>query len=149
MPVTDASVQPGEGTLLMVKISAAYVKVAQVFEVDGPEWLVEAIDRTALDTGFILTRPSKFPEPGKISLKVWYDPNDTNTQAMFVTDATTPGAVQDYQLQVNDDNTTHATVGFSAFLTSFKITGVKPKSSNLEADIELQCTTLPVVTPGT
>jgi hypothetical protein len=148
MTVVEASVQPGEGTLLQVSISASFVTVAQVYEVDGPTMLVEAIDRTALNTGLILKRPSKFPEPDKVSLKVWFDPSDNHTQLLFTGDANVPGTIEIYQLKINDQYTTHALIGFSAFLTSFKLNGMKVKS-NLGADIELQLTSLIDFTPGT
>jgi len=144
----DASVQPGEGTLLQVSISSTFVTVAQVYEIDGPEEMVEAIDKTALNSGLIITRPSKFPEPGKLNLKIYYDPADTHTQQLFTNDITTPSNVQAYKISVNDQYMTHSTVGFSGFITSFKITGIKPKSSNLSADVEIQTTTVLTITPG-
>ena len=121
MTVVNAAVQPGEGTVLQVSISSTMTTVAQVYEIDGPEQLVETIDVTALSTGLILTRPSKFPEPGKVSIKVYYDPHDNNTQGLIVSDVQTPGLSRSWQIQVNDQHTTHATVAFTGFVTSFNV----------------------------
>jgi hypothetical protein len=148
MPVVEAVAQPGEGTLLMVKIATVFTQCAQIVEIDGPEILVEAIDKTVLNSGLIISRPSLFPEPDKVTLKALFDPNDTDTQLLFVTDFTTPKLVRDYKIVFNDTNTTHATSTFSGFLTSFKLNGMKVKS-NIGADIELKLTTIPIFTPGT
>ena len=90
MPTVDAQVTPGEGTILSVEIATTMTPVAQVTEIDGPEVMVEAIDSTAMTTGLIISRPSLFPEPDKLTLKIWFDPSDTATHALFVTDYTTP-----------------------------------------------------------
>jgi hypothetical protein len=148
MPVVTPAIMPGEGTVLSVMIASTVTPIAQVYEIDGPEVLVEAIDTTDLTHGLIISRPSLFPEPDTVSLKVWFDPNDASTQKMFVTDVTTPGAIQAYTLQFNDKGTTHAKATFSGFTTSFKLNGAKVKS-NIGADIEIKCTSLIVFTPGT
>lgn len=148
MTVVNASVQPGEGTVLQVTIATVLTPVAQCYEIDGPEQLVEAIDKTALNSGLIITRPSKFPEPGKLSIKIWYDPNDNVAQGLFVADITAPGTVEAFVIVVNDQHVTHSTIGFSGFLTSFKPTGMKPKSSNLSAEIEIQLTTILTIVAG-
>jgi len=151
MPTITPPTTAGEGTVLKVESDTTpgtFSTIAQVTEIDGPEVLVEAIDNTAMESGLITTRPSYFPEPDKLSLKVWFDPNDTDTHKNFVTDYTQPRTVRNYQLEFNDDNTTHAHATFHAYQTSFKLTGMKVKS-NLEADVELKLTDLPVFTPGT
>jgi hypothetical protein len=140
LPTTGIE-QPGEGTLLQVSISS-------VVEIDGPGVMVEAIDKTTLAGPLIITRPSLFPEPDKLTLKLFFDPNDTVTQQLFVTDISTPKAVQAYKLVFNDQNTTHAIATFSGFIVSFKLNGLKVKS-NLGADIEIQQTTLITFTAGT
>ncbi len=147
MPTVDAVVIPGEGTILSVEIATTMTPIAQVVEIDGPEILVEAVDSTAMTTGLIITRPSLFPEPDKITMKVFFDPNDTATHELFVTDFTTPRTIRSYELAFNDSNTTHAKAAFHGFLTSFKLNNMKVKS-NLGADIELKLTDLPVFTPG-
>jgi hypothetical protein len=148
MPAVDANVIPGENTLLQVEIGSTFVTIAEVTEIDGPEVLVEAIDSTAINTGLIISRPSKFPEPDKLTLKIWFDPNDTNTQILFVQDTTTPGTIQSYKLEFNDTKTTHATATFHGFTTSFKLNGMKAKS-NLGADVEIKLRDLPVYAAGT
>jgi hypothetical protein len=147
MPTVDALVIPGEGTILSVEIATTMTPVAQVTEIDGPEVMVEAIDSTAMTTGLIISRPSLFPEPDKLTLKIWFDPSDTATHKLFITDATAPGAIESYELKFNDTNTTPAKCTFHGFLTSFKLNGMKVKS-NLGADIELKLTDLPVFTAG-
>jgi hypothetical protein len=148
MPAIVPSVQPGEGTKLEVMLATVLTPVAQVYEIDGPETLVEAIDISDLTKGIIVTRPSLFPEPDTVSIKVWFDPNDIATHKLFVTDVTTPGAVEAWTITFNDGNATHATATFSGFITSFKLNGAKLKS-NIGADIEIKCTTLIVFNPGT
>jgi hypothetical protein len=147
MPAVDANVIPGENTLLQVQIAATFTTIAQVTEIEGPEVLVEAIDSTAINTGLIITRPSRFPEPDTITLKIWFDPNDTNTQILFIQDTTAPGTIQSYKLQFNDGQTTKASAAFSGFTTSFKLNGMKVKS-NLGADVEIKLRDLPVYTAG-
>lgn len=151
MPAVIAQVQPGETTKLQVEDPATpgtFIDVAEVTEIDGPEVLIEAVDATALNSGIVKTRPSYFPEPGKLTLKIWYDPQDTSSQPLFIVDFTTPHTIRSYKLQFNNETGTYATGAFHAFQTSFKLTGMKVKS-NLEADIELQLVDLPVFTVGT
>lgn len=148
MTVVEASVQAGEGTHLAIHIASAFVDVAQCYEIDGPEVLVEAIDKTALTSTLIITRPSKQPEPGKVTFKLWFDPSDTDTQQLLYSRATTPGTVDQFQLTFNDQYTTHALGTFHGFVTSFKMNGMKMKS-NLGADLEVQMTDLPAFTGGT
>jgi hypothetical protein len=146
--MTTAIQQPGEGTLLQVSISSTFTTVAEVVEIDGPGVMVEAIDSTILTGPLIISRPSRFPEPDKLTVKIYFDPNDTITQALFVTDISTPKAIQAYKIVFNDQNTTHAIATFSGYITSFKLNGLKVKS-NLGADVELQLTTLITFTAGT
>jgi len=145
--MTTGIQQPGEGTILAVSISSTMTPIAQVVEIDGPAILVEAIDNSTVNGTLITTRPSRQAEPDKLTLKIWYDPNDTVTQALFYTDIATPKTVEAYQLTFNDQHATHAIATFSGFITSFKLNGMKTKS-NLGADIELKLTTLLTITVG-
>jgi hypothetical protein len=145
--MTTAIQQPGEGTVLAVSISASFVTIAEVVEIDGPGVMVEAIDNTILAGPLIISRPSLFPEPDKLTVKVFFDPNDTITQALFVTDISTPKAIEAYKITFNDQHVTHSFCTFSGFITSFKLNGMKVKS-NLGADVEIQLTTLISFTVG-
>jgi hypothetical protein len=140
--------QPGEGTLLQVKISTTFTTIAEVYDVDGPAVMVEAIDNSTVAGILITKRPSRQPEPDKMTVKVWFDPSDTITQALIVTDISAPATIELFQITFNDQYTTHALANFSGFFTSFKLNGMKNKS-NLGADVEIQLTTLIVFTPGT
>lgn len=145
--VDDGVVVPGEGTILSVMVATTMTPVAEVTEIDGPEILVEAVDSTAMGTGLIITRPSLFPEPDKLTAKIWFNPSDVATHKLFVTDITTPGTIESWEIQFNDSNTTHAKAAFHGFLTSFKMNGAKVKS-NIGADIEIKLTDIPVFTAG-
>lgn len=145
--MATANVIPGEGSYLQVAISSTQTTIAQIYEVDGPEILVEAIDKTALNSGLIITRPSKFPEPDKVSFKIWYDPNDTVTQELITTDIQAPGTIEAFQIVFNDSHGTHAMATFSGFFTSFKLNGMKVKS-NIGADVEIKLTTILTITVG-
>jgi hypothetical protein len=141
MPSVTDEVIPGEGTILSVQAGGSggsYTPIALVTEIDGPEVMVEAIDATSMETGLIITRPSRFPEPDKLTMKVWFN---ASSHAGLITDMTTPGPINGYQLTFNDSASSTCT--FTGFQTSFKLTGMKVKS-NVEADVEIKLTSIPV-----
>jgi hypothetical protein len=148
-----AYVQPGEGATLSVGSTPAVV--AGIVEIDGPAINVEAIDATVLAGPLILTRPSRFPEPDKLTLKIFFDPGDTVGQKLFITDVQLPGVAgalpllgsETWAIQFNDQHTTHGSCGFTGFVTKFGLNGMK-KGSNLGADVEIQLTSLLTFTAG-
>jgi antitoxin (DNA-binding transcriptional repressor) of toxin-antitoxin stability system len=136
--VTGNAVWPGEGTVLTMDGAP----VAMVVEIDGPDITVAACDDSNLTRALRVCRPSRLPAPGRMTLRVWYDPNDTAGNSLFTRDSSKPGPVRQYQLILtNPALAVTATAPFSAFVTSFRLTGARLKS-NIGADIELQWVTL-------
>lgn len=145
----SAKVVAGEGTTLSIKISAAFVVLGQIHEIDGPNVTVKAVPNANLSSTVMTTRPSHLTTPEKFTAKMWFDPSDTAGQGVLVGRANTPGVVDDWKvIFVNDGNTTPATGTFSGFVTSFKVTGIK-NEENIGADVEIQLTTIVTYTAGT
>jgi hypothetical protein len=139
---------PGEGTSLKIKIAAVMTQIGLVTEVDGPSMDIAAVPTTYLLSPLHTNRPSRLPKPDKCSFKLWFDPNDATVQSIFVTRMSTPGVIDDFQIDFNDGNTTRSMCTFSAFVSKFKVAGIKVEE-NIQADIELMLTTIPIFTAGT
>lgn len=139
---------PGEGTSLKIAIATVMTQIGLVTEIDGPSFDVAAVPTTHMLSPLHTNRPSQLPKPDKCSFKLWFDPNDATVQTLFIDRITNPGTVDDFRIDFNDGNTTRSNCTFSAFVTKFKIAGIKVEE-NISADIELMLTTIPVFTPGT
>ena len=147
--MTTANTIPGEGTIFQVKVSTVYTTIAQVTEVDGPEMLVAAIDKTNLLSALKLSRGSKLPDPSKVSIKILFDVNDTVSQNLIWGDLnSTPGTSRDFKIIFNDGDTTPSSATFSGFFTSGKLNGIKVEE-NLGMDVEMKPTTIITFTAGT
>jgi hypothetical protein len=146
MPIT----RPGEGTILMLKIASTFTEIAEVHEIDGPEMTVAAIAKTALTSPHKRYRSSRQPDPGTISLKLYFDPNDTtDVHQLLYSKVAQPNTVNDdFKLVFVDDMTVPAHALFSGFFTKFKLTGMTTEDANLEAECEIQLDSLPVFTEG-
>lgn len=135
--VTQA--QPGEGVILQISIATVFTELALVTEFDGPAVMVAPVETTHLTSATHTYRPSKIPNPDKITGKMLFDPNDVSTQQLIVTRMTTSGLVDSFKIVFNDILTTHGTCAFSGFFTKLALTGIKVEE-NVEADFEIQIT---------
>jgi hypothetical protein len=141
-----ADTVPGEGTLLQIKIASVFTTIGNRVSIGGPASEVNAVDKTNLDSTLREYRPSQIPEAGRLSLSVFYDPNDS-THQILPSRVKTPGTIDDFKLIFNDGMGTPANETFSGFVTKFEKNGMEV-DGNLGADVEIQLTTLVTSTEG-
>ena len=142
-----ANTLPGEGTLLKMKVSAAFVTIGNRVTIGGPSSEVNKVDKTNLDSTQRSYRPSRIPDAGELELSIFYDPNDT-THQIFPSRVKTPGTIDDFELIFNDGDTTPAQEAFSGFVSKFEKNGMEV-DGNVGADITIVLTTLITATAGT
>jgi hypothetical protein len=140
---------PGDGTQLqwMTGSPAAYASLGRVEEIDGLEQSVTAIKKTYLGSTQHEYRPSRLGDPGKLSGKIQYNPNDPNLAAIY-SRISAPGTVDQFKIIFNDGDTTPANATFTGFFTKWKLTGMKVESLVI-AEFEIQLNVFPTVTVGT
>ena len=136
------AVNPGKGTLLAHGVSSVYTTIGQRVSLDGPEMEVVKADTTHLDSANKTSRPA-IADPGTMSGKLWYDPQDTIHKLLFGFVGTTSNSEQ-FKLTFADASPTIWT--FNAWLSKWKATGIEVES-NLEADFEIQLITIPTSSP--
>ena len=136
------AINPGKGTLLAHGISSVYTTVGQRVSLEGPEMEVGKADTTHLDSTNKTSRPT-IADPGEMSGKLWYDPQDTVHKLLFNLIGT-PTNTEQFKLTFADASPTVWT--FDAWLSKFKPTGMEVES-NLEADFTLQLIDIPTSTP--
>lgn len=142
-------VVPGEGTLLKMKIAAAFVDVGQVVDMDPPEVGVNAVETTHLASTVHTRRASRLPDPKTFSFTLNFDPNDSAMHLVIIDRVkVVSGTDDEFEIWFNDGNTTRAKLGFTGFFTKAKPAGVEVES-NLTAECEVQLTSLVTTTPGT
>jgi hypothetical protein len=130
-----------------MSIAGTFVGVGNVYEIDGPGMKITVVDTTHLCSAIMTSRPGRIPDPDVISVKLWFDPNDTAMHGLILDRCQTPGPIDDFMIIFNDDFTTHATAAFSGFFTSFTFNGMKV-NENLGADLEIKVTTKVEITVG-
>ena len=138
------TVNPGKGTVLSHGVTTTYTNVAQRVSLDGPEMEVGKADTTHLDSSCKTSRPT-IADPGELSGKLWYDPQDAIHKLLFGFIGTTSNT-EEFKLVFADATNGPTTWAFNAWLSKFKPTGMEVES-NLEADFTLQLISIPVQTP--
>ncbi|SIO60136.1 hypothetical protein SAMN05444166_6280 [Singulisphaera sp. GP187] len=125
-------VNPGKGTLLKVKISAAQTTIAQRVSLDGPEMEVGTAETTNLDSAKKTYRPT-IADGGSMSGTLQYDPHDPTH--LFLFGLWDNPLLATFQLVFADADATTAT--FDGVLTKLKPTGMEVEG-NLEAEFEIK-----------
>jgi hypothetical protein len=145
MPVTD---HPAHGTLLQLKITSTFTTIGLRAEIGGMEPELKTRDVTHLDSTYV-TKRATLPDLGKLSFKLWFDPNDTVTHTVLRAKIYTPPAAPDeWKLIYNDGDTTPANDDFKGILTKFTVTPGGPMDT-VTADCEIELTDLFTPTAGT
>jgi hypothetical protein len=134
----------GQGHGLAAEVSAAYVSIVHRIEIQGPSAEMGEVNVTDLDSTAEETLPTLL-NPGELTLKVWYDPNNA-THQQLTTDLQA-GTVRNYRITHTDSLTTKAKAVFAAFVKSFQPTGMK-SGDYLSADVTLKITGPITFTPG-
>jgi hypothetical protein len=140
---------PGEGTLLQHGTSGGsptYTTITRRTVIDGPEMAIAAIEDTDLDASAHTYRPSQIQEGGTISLKIYYNPDDT-THLLLVGFMTPPTAIQNWRIVIPNDGTHKTNVVFTGIMTKFKVTGMEIEK-NVEAEVEIKVSGLVAITAG-
>lgn len=127
---------PGKGTILSIESAVAntYTTIGQRVSLDGPDGEFGTAETTHLDSS-VRTRRATIEDPGKLSGKLYYDPNGDSHDYL----KGKYGVVTNYRLIFADGKTTPARATFPGILTKLKPTGMEV-DSNLEADFEVQIT---------
>lgn len=147
MPAHVLTDLPAQGTLLSLKISTVFTLLGQRVSLDGPDPELSIRIVTGLDSTSVKKRAG-IPNFGKLSGKLFYDPNDTIHIAVRAKVTTPPAAPDEWQMVYADGLTTPASDVFKGFVTKFKPTGIEVNGT-LEADFEIDLTDEFVITAGT
>lgn len=146
-----SKILPGEGTTLQIKVAATFVTIGGVTEIDGPEVTLAAIKSTILNANRHGYRRSRLPDFGKLSIKGFFDPNDSaDVHQLLYSKLATPATddVDDqWKLVFNDGQVVPAHATFDGFLTKFKLSNEKIEE-NLMFESEIQVNTAFVFTEG-
>lgn len=129
---------PSQGTKLEITISGTFAEVGNVTSLDGVDAELQMRTVTVLSSTLVKRRPG-LPDPGKISGKLLYDPNDTVHAACRAKVTAPPAAPDLFKVIYVDGMTTPANDTFSGYFTKFSPTGIEVNGS-LEAAFEIQVT---------
>lgn len=134
------SVLDGAGTVIsygnLYPNPTSYTPFAQVLSTKPPGGEVEPIETWNLSSKVKTYRPGLITEPGDVTFRVQWDPNDP-THVLLESWVVTP-AIQQFQVVYNDDKTnTHATDTFTGFVTKFEPSDLEGNKNN-EADITIK-----------
>lgn len=126
-------VNPAEGTILKVTISAVLTAVAQITDLDGPSGEVGTAETTHLTSGQHKTFRPTLTDGGEVSGTLLYDPGDATHTFLFGLLGTPATPV--WNMVFNDaDDTAFA---FAGILTKFSPTGIKVEE-NLQATFSIK-----------
>ena len=137
------AVNPGKGTVLAHGVTITYTNIGQRVSLEGPEMEVGKADTTHLDSTNKTSRPT-IADPGELTGKLWYDPQDTIHKLLFGYIGTISDS-EEFKLTFADTNGP-TSWAFNGWLSKFKPTGMEVES-NLEADFTIQLISIPVQTP--
>ena len=137
---------PGLGTLLKLKIAGTFTTIGQRVSIEGPDAELGIRDTTHLDSQYKGKRPT-LPDLGKISLKVFYDPNDTTHQTARAKVFTPPSTPDLFQLAYADGLGTNAIDAFSGYIKKWTPNGMEVEET-LGADVEIEITDAYTFTAG-
>src|SRR4051812_27154452 len=98
-----ATTRPGEGTLLQIKVSTVYTTLGLMEEIDGPEVTAAAVKKTTLADAIHKYRKSRQADPGKISFKLQFDPDDATQQLIYDHLTAANQADDDFKIVFADD----------------------------------------------
>ena len=127
------------GTTLKIGGTAG-TAIANVTEIDGPELSAETIDMTAHDSsGAYREMFPSFLDAGEVSLKIQYDPANTQHKALLT--SLTGRASASYALTF--PTTPVASWVFTGYVTGFKPSA--PMDGALEADVTIKVSGAPTL----
>ncbi len=145
--MADPIVLFGESTVLAYKgVSDTYVSIGNRISISGPDRERAVIETTVQGNGTMRTyRPSNLIQPGKLELKVYYNPSDTtHTTLQGMLTASPATATKTWKMTFSDG----ATEVFDGFVTAFKVSGMD-FDKNVEAAVSIQISGVSVLTPFT
>jgi hypothetical protein len=143
----DITPIPGLGTLLQIKIGGVWTTIGQRVSIEGPDAELGIRDVTNLDSVYKGKRPT-LPDLGKLTLKVFYDPNDGTHEACRARVFAPPSTPDLFQLIWNDEmESTHATDAISGFITKWTPNGMEVEET-VGADVEIDLTDSYAFTAG-
>ncbi len=121
----------GQGTIIKMGGSS----IAQVVEIDGPDYTVPSVDKTNLADVFRRMRAG-LPEPGKATFTIQYDPQAATHNTITNAIQTFPQTVTAFIILWNTVNGADSW-NCNGFITKFHPKGMN-QDDNLEADVEIQ-----------
>lgn len=111
---------PAEGSVLGYSLTlpaVTYVSVANITSLHPNATEVESVETTNLGSAAKTFRPGLIPDNGEVEVGFFFDPNDTNQQALRVL-ANTP-AQAGFKITYHDGHGTAANDVFTGFVTKF------------------------------
>lgn len=120
-----------------------YVDIPQSYSVAGPSLSTGVIEQVHLQSTFKLKR-NVLPDPGELTLRLFYDPTDTEHAAIRT--SWLNGTTRWYKLTLvspADGTTVKGTITFSAIVTGFPIDEIQ-NEQNVTMPVTLTLTSLPV-----
>jgi len=135
MPAKD---RPAKGTLLQLKVGSTYTTIGLRAEIGDIDPELKVRDVTDLDSTSVKKRAA-IPDLGKLSGKLWFDPNDTTHISMRALVYSPPDDPNEWKVVYNTGDTTPANDVFKGILTKFKVAVGGPMDT-LTADFEIDIT---------
>lgn len=138
---------PGLGTKLQVYISAAYVDIPEVSDIEWGDFSVSFRNPNTLASRLVKKRPTT-TNLGKITSTLWFDPNDPTHQQLQTWVLTPPSAPIQFKLVYADGQTTPTSVLFEGFIAEFPMAGMTTDDT-LNSKFAIEVTDVFTPTPGT
>jgi hypothetical protein len=126
----------GLGTILQAKISGTFTTIGQRMEIDGPDNSVGTKETTDLDS-LAVERRATLPDGGELSIKVWFDPNDSTHATLAGWVSSPPAVTPSWKLIF--PTTPTKSYPFDGVLTGFKPGGMTP-DGYITADLKIAIT---------
>lgn len=138
--------RPSKGTMLQLKIASTYTDIGLRAEIGDIDPELKMRDVTDLDSTSVKKRPA-IPDLGKLSGKLWFDPDDATQGAMRALLYNPPADPSEWKVVYNTGDAVPANDAFKGFLTKFKV-GVGGPMDTLTADFEIEITDVFTPTAG-
>ena len=133
------AVNPAKGTLFQVHDgTSTYNTVGQRVSMDGPS---KTVGKRRIDhlTSATMQYAPTLLDPGELSMRIWYDPEDTEHDRLEDLQETDPPTERPMRLIFADSGA--MVLGGTGFVSHFSPTGIQ-NEGNLEADVRIQPTGL-------
>lgn len=126
-----------------------YTQIAEVVDIDAPEWAYGTQNLPAL-ANLVKKSRTTLPDGGELGATIYYDtqePTHAFLVSLMAAPGTSTGGVETYWKITLKDAPTPGYLTFTGFLTGLKLNGIE-EEGNLTADIKIKLNSTITITPG-